>query len=146
MLTGNLVAILSSGLICVIVSMIKPDNCDWTTTKSIELIEQDDAAELTPEEEAGLERAMKIISSWGFGLTILLVIVWPVLTIPAGVFSQGYFTFWVILSFLWGILSTAAMLILPVAESFAGMKSVLTKSSERKGEIQAEKPEVMEDS
>lgn len=140
MLTGNLVAILSSGLICVVVSLIKPDDCDWTSTKAIELIEHDGNADISIEEEEGLERAMKLIGSWGFGLTVVLVIIWPVLTIPAGVFSQGYFTFWVILSFIWGLVATAAMVILPVAESMKGMLDVL-----KGGRAVAPTAKVMED-
>lgn len=131
MLVGNLVSILSSGAICVIVSFFKPDNCDWTTTKSIQLIEDDEHAMLSREEEDGLERAMKIIGTWGFGLTFIMVIAWPVLTIPAKDFSLGYFTFWVILSFIWGLLATITMLVLPVAESIKGMLSAV--SSREKG-------------
>lgn len=117
MLTGNLFAILGSGAICIIVSLIKPDDCDWTATRSIALIEDDENAELSNETEVELHRALKIIGLCGFGLTFVLIILWPVLTIPAKAFSKGYFTFWVVLSFIWGLLATAAMVILPVYES-----------------------------
>lgn len=126
MLTGNLVAILSSGAICVIVSLLKPDDCDWSSTRSIPLIEDDPNAEVTKDTEEELERAMKMIGTWGFGLTILLVILWPVLTLPVRVFPKGYFTFWVIISFIWGILATAAMVLLPVWESKEGILRALT--------------------
>lgn len=36
--------------------------------------------------------------------------------------SKGYFFFWVVLSFIWGLTATAAMVILPVAETFFGNK------------------------
>lgn len=117
MLTGNLVAILSSGAICVVVSLIKPDDCDWSTTRSIALIEEDKHAHISEDQEQQLARASKIIGAWGIGLAILLVVVWPSLTLPVGVFPEGYFVFWVVLSFIWGILATAAMVILPVYES-----------------------------
>lgn len=116
MLTGNLVSILTSGVICLFVSIFKPDNCDWTSTKSIALIEEDKNAEISEKEDQELQRAMKLISSWGFGLTILLVVVWPVLMIPARAFSSSYFTFWVVLSFIWGLLATGVMLLLPAYE------------------------------
>lgn len=116
MLTGNLVSILSSGFICVVVSLFRPDDCDWNATKNIALIEEDANAELSEENEAELDKAFKFICTWGFGLTIVLVILWPVLTIPAQVFSRGYFTFWVILSFIWGLIATIAMLTLPAYE------------------------------
>lgn len=95
MLTGNLVAILSSGAICIIISLLRPDDCDWTSTRSIPLIEDDPNAEVAQETEEELARAMKMISIWGFGLTGILVIVWPLLSLPFRVFSKGYFTLWV---------------------------------------------------
>ena len=46
MLVGNLVAILASGLVCIVVSLIKPDNYDWKTTREITMV--DDAETGTP--------------------------------------------------------------------------------------------------
>ena len=36
-------------------------------------------------------------------LTLVFCIIWPVMTIPAGVFSLGYFYWFVILSLCWGL-------------------------------------------
>jgi urea-proton symporter len=125
MLTGNLFAILGGGLICTVVSLIKPDNCDWTSTRSIALIEEDPHASLTKESEEDLERAMRLICMWGFGVTILLILVWPILTLPVRAFPKSYFIFWVTISLVWGILATIAMVVLPVWESRAGILRVL---------------------
>lgn len=84
MLVGNLVAILSSGVICVVVSLIKPDNCDWSSTRAISLVEDDANAVLTKETEDDLERAQKKIGIAGLTLTVVLIIAWPVLMIPVG--------------------------------------------------------------
>lgn len=137
MLTGNLFAILSSGIICGIISYIRPDNCDWTATKAIELIEEDPNANLREETEEELQRAMKMITSWGLGLTIVLVILWPLLALPAKVFSKGYFTFWVVLSFIWGLMATIAMVLLPIWEarkSLAGLVAMITKTGQNNAE------------
>ena len=32
---------------------------------------------------------------WSGALTLLLIIVWPLLALPAGVFNKGYFHMWV---------------------------------------------------
>ncbi len=71
-----------------------------------------------------------MIGLWGFGLTLVLIIAWPLLTIPARVFPKGYFLFWVIISFIWGILATAAMTILPVWESRASLFALVTGKQE----------------
>ena len=39
MLVGNLVAILASGLVCIIVSLIKPDNYEWKSTREITMVD-----------------------------------------------------------------------------------------------------------
>ncbi|KAK1864694.1 hypothetical protein I4F81_007238 [Pyropia yezoensis] len=126
MVVGNLVAILSSAVICAVVSFIKPDNCDWSATKAIALVDEDVNAELSPEDEAEIDRAMKMISAWGIGLALVLVVAWPLLALPAGVFSKGYFTFWVVLSIIWGIMATGAMVLLPVWESRSSILGVIT--------------------
>ena len=39
MLVGNLVAILASALVCVVVSLIKPDHYDWKSTREISMVD-----------------------------------------------------------------------------------------------------------
>ena len=55
-----------------------------------------------------MEHAYKWILKYGGGLAFILIIAWPCLALPAGVFSKGYFTFWVIISIIWGLVSTSA--------------------------------------
>lgn len=66
-------------------------------------------------------RACRFTYRWGTALTILLVVIWPVLALPATVFSKGYFTFWTIIAMIWGILASAAMIFLPIVESKDGI-------------------------
>ena len=42
--------------------------------------------------------AYKMTWIWAISLSIVIFMLWPLLALPAGIFSQGYFTFWVILS------------------------------------------------
>jgi len=129
MLAGNVMSMLSSAVISTLVSLIRPDDCDWSATKSIALVDEDANAALTPDDEAAIDRAMKMISAWGIGLALVLVVAWPLLTLPAGVFSKGYFTFWVILSIIWGLMATLAMVLLPVWESRSTILAVLSCGS-----------------
>jgi SSS family transporter len=116
MLIGNLVAILGSGLICTVMSLLNPDNFDFEATKNIALIDdvRPDLSDDTPEQIA---KARKLIIGLGSFFTVLVVIIWPVLTIPAGVFSRGYFSFWVYLSIIWATIATIVIIALPLWES-----------------------------
>jgi hypothetical protein len=54
---------------------------------------------------------------YGTLLTIVLVVVWPALALPVGVFSKGYFTFWTIIAIIWGMVASVAMVFWPILES-----------------------------
>jgi len=121
MLTGNLVAIISSGVIHFIWSMISPQqNFKFEELDSkIKLVEDDDSG-LTAEDKDPemLEKAKKWIVRRGWALTIVLVVIWPLLSIPAGKFSKDYFAFWVLVSIAWGFGAAIIITILPIMESF----------------------------
>jgi hypothetical protein len=50
-------------------------------------------------------------------LSIVFCVIWPLLTIPAGVFSYEYFYFWVVLSIIWGLVSAFISTFMPLWES-----------------------------
>nr|QPB67291.1 urea active transporter 3.1 [Bangia sp. ESS1] len=126
MLAGNLMSILSSGIICTLVSFVRPDDCDWSSTQSIPLIEDDPNAFLPFERAEALERAFKRVAGFGVVLTAIIVVLWPLLALPAGVFSRSYFAFYAILSIVWGVVAASVMIILPVWESRHSILVVLT--------------------
>jgi len=133
MLAGNLVAILGSGLICTVMSLAKPDAYDWTSTKEIPLISDDPSnpARL-PDDDIELDKASTWIKRWGVGFTLVIVVLWPVLSLPAGVFTEGYFSFWVWVSVIWAIVATFAIITLPLVESFKEMAGAMKKGSTSK--------------
>jgi hypothetical protein len=147
MLAANVVGIVSSCVITTAVSLYEDEPpCDWAnTTMAIPLVEQDEEATsgavFTKEEHEEMDKAQRTIVIFGSGLSALLVIIWPALTIPAGVFSKPYWRFWVGLSMAWGLVSTVLMTVLPlwearvaiaraVAYTFGG-KAAVAASSER---------------
>jgi hypothetical protein len=65
----------------------------------------------------GLTKAVKWTWMTGGVLTLVLVIMWPLLALPAGVFSLGYFTMWVIIALAWGFAAALICLVLPWWES-----------------------------
>jgi urea-proton symporter len=123
MLAGNLVSFIMGGVICAVISLIKPQNYDFARMKEeIGTIADDETGtksmhDLTEAENAEMDRALKIMIIIGWGLTIVLLIMWPLLALAAGVFPEGYFTFWVILSMAWGFAAALVATFLPLFES-----------------------------
>lgn len=87
MLAGNLVSILTGGAIHAVCSFLWPQDYDWDTTKQITMVEKE-KNELPAEEfkEEKLIKAKAWIIKWGVGFTVVIVILWPLLTLPAGNF------------------------------------------------------------
>ncbi|ONK55754.1 uncharacterized protein A4U43_C10F650 [Asparagus officinalis] len=125
MLAGNLVSILTGGFVHAACSVIWPQNYDWETTKQITTVEKV-YSELPDEEfkEEKLVRAKSWIVKWGVAFTVVIVILWPLLSLPAGKFSLGYFTFWAVISIIWGTVASAVIIILPLKESWDTITSI----------------------
>lgn len=117
MLVGNLVSLLSSGAIAGLWAWRFPVAHTWqATTHTIALVEHDPNAFPSPTLLAELDAAWRKIVAWGVSLAILFVVVWPLLTLAAGTFSPSFFTFWVVLSVVWGLVATAILVLLPLWE------------------------------
>ena len=120
MLSGNLIAILSSGFIHYVYSkFIDPQNFDFSTLDSkIHLVEQD-LSGLGEEQQnkTELRRTKRWITVRGYMLTFVLAILWPVLSIPAQIFTRDYFAFWVLVSIAWGFGAAIVISFLPLIES-----------------------------
>ncbi|XP_044503573.1 urea-proton symporter DUR3-like [Mangifera indica] len=125
MLAGNLVSILTGGAVHAVCSFLWPQNYDWDTTKQITVVEKE-KSELPEEEfnEGKLIKAKLWIVKWGVGFTIVIVILWPILSLPAGKFSLGYFTFWAAVAIAWGTIGSAVIIALPLIESWETIQSV----------------------
>ncbi|KAL7187923.1 hypothetical protein ACSBR1_037879 [Camellia fascicularis] len=126
MLAGNLVSIITGGAIHAVCSFLWPQNYDWDTTKQITMVEKE-KSELPAEEfkEEKLIRAKAWIVKWGVGFTVVIVLLWPLLSLPAGRFSEGYFTFWAIIAIAWGTIGSAVIIVLPLTESWQTIQSVI---------------------
>jgi len=147
MLSGNLIAILSSGFIHYVYSKISPQDFDFATLDAnIHLVEQDLSglgAEQQDKDE--LRRAKRWITRRGYLLTLVLIILWPLLSIPAQVFTKDYFAFWVLVSIAWGFGAAIVISFLPLIESqteiarvFSGMWNMITGNSGNAAEQYAE--------
>jgi hypothetical protein len=128
MLSGNLVAILSSGFIHFVYSkFIDPQNFDFSTLDGKISLADEDMRGLTDAERDPvlLAKAERWIKRRGYALTIILVVVWPLLSVPAGVFTKSYFAFWVLVAIGWGFGGAIIIVSLPLVESADAINTVL---------------------
>ena len=128
MLSGNLIAIVSSAIIHWSYStFVDPQDYDFSElNKHITLVEQDlrglGVEDQDPVELANAERWIK---RRGYFLTFILIFVWPLVSIPAGVFSKSYFAFWVLVAIAWGFGAAIVITVLPLVESAEDISKVL---------------------
>ncbi|CAI5963936.1 unnamed protein product [Closterium sp. NIES-64] len=122
-LTGNLVSLFVGGIVHVALSLKYPDNYDYASTRAITLVDRDWHSDIPPWEhdETRLKQARHWIILWGVCLSVVLLALWPLLALPAGVFSLGYFTFWVVIAITWGVIASAVIIFLPVYENWRGL-------------------------
>ena len=130
MLCGNLVAIFSSLFICVVGGSMSTTKYDWKSMKEINLIkEAGEDVKLAPDmkemSDEYLMKAKKTIFDTSVATSILLCVIWPALSVPAGVFTKSYFAFWVFIALLWGLVATFVIIMLPLYESYDQIMLVL---------------------
>jgi len=119
MLFGNLVSILSSGLICGIVTYIDPEDYDFEGTRNIAIVDGEEvtyanADETDPEK---LTAAYNYAVKYGSILTIILALVVPMILYAAGyVYSKGFFGFWVAIMFIWSLMASGVCIFTPIIE------------------------------
>lgn len=128
MLSGNLIAILSSGVIHYLYSaFVDPAEFDFKElNERIKLVE-DDTHGLTDDEKDPevLDKAERWIKNRGYALTLILIFIWPLMSVPAGVFTKSYFAFWVLIAIAWGFGAAIIITILPLSENAEEISTVL---------------------
>ncbi|KAH7347611.1 Sodium:solute symporter family-domain-containing protein [Plectosphaerella cucumerina] len=137
MLVGNVVALLSPIIfVPVLTFAFGADNYDWasmgaikqaddvTTTDSEGGVQQ--SFLVAPEEDkAKLNRASKIAKIMTVAMTLALLVLWPMpMYGSAYVFSQKFFTGWVVVGIIWLCCSTIAVGIFPLWEGRQSMARV----------------------
>ncbi|EFQ87488.1 hypothetical protein PTT_17016 [Pyrenophora teres f. teres 0-1] len=162
MLAGNVVALLSPVIfIPVFTLMFGIDNYDWASMKNIRLVDDSDVtaaahmdlevvhgrhAALSPEaevaEQAKLFRASRIAKMTTVIMTLVLLVLWPMPLYGTGyIFSQSFFSGWVIVGIIWLLCSTMAVGVYPLwegreslARNFGGMWRDVTGKGHRRGD------------
>eukprot|EP00891_Asterochloris_glomerata_P004751 jgi/Astpho2/4751/Aster-00301 len=129
MLTGNVVSLMMGGIICVVWSLFSPEDYDFVSMRQIKMVDMKEDGDMgfTKEGEDSMEAmkaALHFVLKWGSILAFILIPIWPLLALPATVFDEGYFTFWVILSMTWGLIAAVIATLLPIWESRAALTNM----------------------
>lgn len=64
-------------------------------------------------------------TAWAVGLTLVLMLVWPALTLPAGVWGTGYYWFYISLCLAWLLISTFYATFWPLVQYWSVITGVL---------------------
>jgi len=123
-LVGNLNALVFSTIIAVVVSYAQGgQNFDWVVLDRETgkyLIEDDPHAhhkhDGSPDSQETMNAVFQKIVVCAMALTFILILLWPIYTLPAGVFSERYFSFWVAVAFIWGHVAAFITIIYPIFE------------------------------
>jgi Na+/proline symporter len=142
MLYGNVVAILSSGLICVVVSLAQNKKYDWkllnTQMKIVEgdMTEEAKAAIAQAEQdEATLKKAYQFSLKGGGILTIICVVIWPLPLYFSGyVFDIGFYGLWVGIAMVWVSIASFCIIGIPIWEARGGFAKVASGGNKQASE------------
>ena len=132
MLYGNVVAILSSGLICVVISLAQNKKYDWATLNpKMQIVEADMTESVKAEiakaeqDEATLKKAYQFSLKGGGLLTIICVVIWPLPLYFSGyVFDIGFYGLWVGIAMVWVSIAAFCIIGIPIWEARGGFAKV----------------------
>ena len=134
MLYGNVVAILSSGLICVVVSLSQRKVYDWKEMNThMNIVEADMSEKIKAEiaqrqqDEETLKKAYKFSLKGGGLLTIICVVLWPLPLYFSGyVFDLGFYSMWVGIAIVWVSVAAFCIICMPIWEARGGFAEVFS--------------------
>merc|ERR1719453_628656 len=86
----------------------------------------DDDPDATPE---ALVKAKEWIFKYGWGYTVFLCIVWPLLAVPFGAFGKSTFQLWAAVALMWGWVAGLLIILMPLYESWGGIMAVIKMDS-----------------
>ena len=132
MLYGNVVAILSSGLICVVISLAQNKKYDWNLmNKEMKIVEADMTESVkaqiakAEQDEATLKKAYQFSLKGGGILTIVCVVIWPLPLYFSGyVFDLAFYGMWVGIAIVWVSIAAFCIIGIPIWEARGGFAKV----------------------
>lgn len=133
-LGANIAALFTSPVIVVIITYLEGgQNYNWEdlnkTTESY-LIEEDrhahkDQQMVDEDSPEAMDQAYLWTIRTGTVLSFILIVAWPLLTLPQYTFTKSYWGWWVAIAFLWGHFAAIITIVLPIWEARAFILHVL---------------------
>lgn len=132
LLVGNITSILVSLAITVGGSLIIPENFDFRVLKQKILLVDDKVRSMIKRDtdEEMLSRASTFCKRVGLGISLFLVIVWPLsMYLTELVLTLESFTAWVFLAVVWAFGAAGVTLILPLIEARTSIGEIIQRAS-----------------
>jgi len=110
-------------------------NFDWDETREqitfvadeVEIAKKVEYNREEEEDPAKLNAAMKTAYTWAWALTAVLIFLFPLpLLGERYIFSTSFFTFWVVIGFMWTWVAALTVIIWPIFESIGGVATIFT--------------------
>jgi hypothetical protein len=149
---GNMLALTAPIVLTPLVTYLKPENYDFAKFREIELVDdsairdgvsakppagsekRNDISEAEPgtsstqeQERADLLRARNIALGAALFIAISMTILWPIPMYGTGyIFSKGFFTGWIVFTFIWGFFGAVTITCFPLWQSRRQIVAFLT--------------------
>jgi nucleotide-binding universal stress UspA family protein len=127
LLLGNITSISVGASLTLTISLLKPDSFNFEVMKQKILVVDDKIRRIIEQDsnEQFLKDSAKFSYRVAIGLTLILVIIWPLPLYFSGYqFSLAAFSVWVGIALLWAIGSAIAIVIKPLIEGRVGIVQV----------------------
>ncbi len=147
LLVGNVTSILTSLALTIGGSALVPENFDFRALKQKILVVDDRVRSMLKRDtdERLLENASRFCKRVGFGITIFLVIVWPMsFYLTEYVFSIESFTAWIALAVVWAFGAAGSVIVLPFLEARSSIREIISRA--RTADEYRDRPEFEDDS
>ncbi|KAF7194241.1 putative urea active transporter 1, partial [Pseudocercospora fuligena] len=142
LVAGNMMALTCPIVVTPLITFIKPDNYDWTDLHL--KIRPQEESQYRPSAHAIIEtsddsandtllRSRNISIGLSVVLTLALLVLWPIpMYATHYVFSEGFFTGWIVVVFLWAFFAAGTITLLPIWECRHTIKAVMKLLVEKK--------------
>jgi uncharacterized membrane protein len=96
--------------------------------REIPQIDEREHTDVEDEEEDPelLKHAHEWVEYWGWVMVVVIIFLWPIATLPWGVFPKALFAIWTSIVIVWAVVATILVVLMPLVESADVIGAMLT--------------------